>query len=59
MVYLPIEIENLKNDTSLLKDYQISLYDDTVWMYSNKRFVGWFVTHYDSQYDSIICKDNE
>lgn len=43
-----------------LRDYQIDLHMDTVWIYDHDRLVGRFTnTTWNSQYDSIIMKDNE
>jgi hypothetical protein len=42
-----------------LRDYQIELHMDTVWIYSGDRLVDSFLTDYKSKYDSIFLKDNE
>ena len=42
-----------------LKDYQIKLHMDTVWLYDGDRYVGSYInTKWDSQMDSLILKDN-
>jgi hypothetical protein len=42
-----------------IRDYQIDLHMDTVWLYDGERLVGRFTnTRYDSQLDSLILKDN-
>jgi hypothetical protein len=43
-----------------MRDYQIQLHMDTVWIYDKDRLVGSFTnTTWNSQYDSIFLKDNE
>lgn len=42
-----------------LRDYQIELFNDTVWVYDADRLVGKYTnTKWDSQLDSILLKDN-
>lgn len=42
-----------------LRDYQIEVHYDTVWIYDENRLVGTFVnTKWDSKLDSIIINDN-
>lgn len=46
---------------SLMKDYQVSLYMDTVWIYDGDRLVDSFIhtdSSWNNQYDSIFMKDN-
>lgn len=46
--------------TTTFKDYQIELDMDTVEIWDKSRLVGRFTnTTWNSQYDSIIMKDNE
>ncbi len=42
-----------------LKDYQIELYNDTLWLYDGQRFVGKYTTTWANQIDTILLKDNE
>ena len=47
------------NAQSYLRDYQIELHMDTVWLYDGDRLVGQFInSNPDSKLDSIILKDN-
>ncbi len=52
----------LKKHNRLMKDYQILLYMDTVWIFDKGRFVKGFVHHndssYNNQYDSVFIEDN-
>lgn len=40
------------------RDYEIELHMDTVWVYSTDRLVGWYVSNWKNQIDSIFIKDN-
>jgi hypothetical protein len=59
-LFLPSCI-SMKKYNRLMKDYQISIHMDSVWVFDKGRFVGKFI-HNDSSwnngYDSIIMKDN-
>lgn len=43
----------------LLKDYQLELWNDTVWIYEGKRLVGRYTSNWKNQFDSIILNDNQ
>lgn len=51
----PNTIETLKR----LRDYQIELHNDTVWVYDGDRPVGSYITNWKNQIDSIFLPDNE
>jgi len=42
-----------------LRDYQIELYNDTVWIFDRNRPVGRYISNWHNQIDTIILKDNE
>lgn len=42
-----------------LRDYQIDLYKDTVWVYDEERFVGRYTSDFKGQIDSILLDDNQ
>lgn len=42
-----------------MRDYQIELHMDTVWIYQQDRLVDSFITNYNCYYDSVFIKDNE
>lgn len=42
-----------------LRDYQIDLHMDTVWIYDGDRLVGRYISNWKNQMDSIILADNE
>lgn len=44
---------------SQLKDYQIDLYRDTIWVYDGERLVSKYVTNFKGQIDSILLDDNQ
>lgn len=47
------------NAQNYLRDYQIELHLDTVWLYDADRLVATFInTSWDSKLDSVIMKDN-
>jgi hypothetical protein len=47
----------------LMRDYQVLLHMDTVWIYDGKRLVNKFVHQsecdWHNKYDSIMIKDNQ
>ena len=45
-------------DNSMLRDYQIQVHMDTVWIYDRTRLVDKYVSNWRSQIDSVILKDN-
>lgn len=42
-----------------LRDYQISLHMDTVWLYDGDRLVGSYISNWKNQMDSFIVEDNQ
>lgn len=42
-----------------MRDYQIDLHNDTVWVYDGQRLVERYVTNWEGQIDTILLKDNE
>ena len=55
----PYEGAECPNAQSYLRDYQIELHMDTVWLYDGDRLVGQFINSTpNSTLDSIILKDN-
>jgi hypothetical protein len=55
----PYEGAECPNAQFYMKDYQIRLHMDTVWVYEADRLVGSYInTKWDSQLDSILLKDN-
>lgn len=55
----PYEGAECPNVQTYLRDYQIEVYYDTVWIYDADRLVGRYVSNWQNQMDSIILKDNE
>jgi tryptophanase len=52
---------SMKEHKKLMKDYQVLLHMDTVWIYDNGKFVGKFTkdsADWDNKYDSIFIRDN-
>ena len=62
ILMLSVSCITMKKHNKLMKDYQILLYMDSVWIYDKGRSVGKFVHLTDSswknQYDSIFTRDN-
>lgn len=51
--------EDKYNSHNMMRDYQIDLYMDTLWVYDYKRLVGRYTTNWRNQIDTIILKDNQ
>lgn len=45
--------------SSIYTDYQIVIYNDTIWLYDDNRFVGKCITNWNSNLDSLILIDNQ
>jgi hypothetical protein len=43
----------------LKRDYEISIYMDTLWLWDGPRFVGKYTTNWKNQIDELLLKDNE
>lgn len=41
------------------RDYQIEVYNDTVWVYDGQRLVERYVTNWKGQIDSVLLNDNQ
>jgi hypothetical protein len=53
---------SIKKYHRALKDYQIELHMDTVWVHDKRRLVGMFIhtdSSWNNQYDSVFIKDNQ
>lgn len=46
---------NCKN----VRDYQLELHMDTVWIYDGDRLVDWYISTWNSQLDTILMNDNQ
>lgn len=42
-----------------LRDYQIELHNDTVWLYDGDRQVGTYISNWLNQMDTILLEDNQ
>lgn len=51
--------EAVSRSAKHMRDYQIDLYMDTVWVYDGQRLVGTYLSNWQGQIDSIILKDNQ
>jgi hypothetical protein len=51
--------EEKANVKKLMRDYQIELHIDTVWIYDGDRLVGRYVSNRNTSLDSLIMKDNQ
>lgn len=40
-------------------DYQIEVYNDTVWVYDGDRLISAYITNWKNQLDSVLIKDNQ
>jgi hypothetical protein len=50
--------EDKYNSRNMMRDYQIELHMDTLWVWDYKRLVGKYITNWKNQIDSILLKDN-
>jgi hypothetical protein len=41
------------------RDYEITLYMDTLWLWDGPRLVGRYTTNWKNQIDELLVKDNE
>lgn len=41
------------------RDYQIEVYNDTVWLYDGQRLVGSYISTWKNQMDTILLNDNQ
>ncbi len=42
-----------------MRDYQLDLHNDTVWVYDGQRLVERYVTNWKGQIDSVLLNDNQ
>lgn len=54
----PYEGAECPNAQHYLRDYQIEIYFDTVWIYDADRLVDKYTTTFTGQMDSVLLKDN-
>ena len=47
------------NVKELMRDYQIQLHMDTVWVYDGDRLVGSYLSTWENQIDTILINDNQ
>lgn len=55
----PYEGLECPNCQPYLRDYQIQLHMDTVWIYDGNRLVGRYTSDWSNQMDTILINDNQ
>lgn len=51
-------VANTESKSDLLRDYQIELHMDTVWIYDGDRLVGSYISDWENQMDTFLIEDN-